>query len=132
MLHNKWLLGGLAVAAAAGGFVLYRRSQAGGGASTAGSAASNTSPAYSGGVGAFDSTGTDVAGWLGSYSGNLQNQLDQFAQQQSDFLSALSQMQTTTPGSHPATAPPPLTHRIPPRYRRPPAPAPPPRRRRAL
>lgn len=87
LLHNKWALAGLGVAGAAGAYVLIRRQASGGGGSSSGSQAS---PAYSGGVGSFDSTGTDVAGWLGNYSGNLQNQLDEYQRQLRDALGGLT------------------------------------------
>jgi len=90
MLRNRWMLAGLGVAAAAGLFVLVRRQRAGGAAPATGSQAS---PAYSSGsIGTFDSTGTDVASWLGSYSGNLQNQLDEYKATLTDTLAGAGAM----------------------------------------
>jgi len=104
LLHNKWALGGLGAAAAVGGVVWWRRRSSGGGSSAG--AGAQASPSYApGGVGVFDSTGTDVANWLGSQSGMLQTQLDQYHQQLTDALSGLSTVPTSPAPVTPATAP---------------------------
>jgi hypothetical protein len=92
LLHNKWALAGVGVAGAVGVFVWIRSRKAGGGSTSGGVA--TASPGYTpGGVGSFDTTGTDVAGWLGDYSGNLQGQLDQYQQQLTDTLDQLKNSQ---------------------------------------
>lgn len=78
--------GGVAVAGVAG-FALWRRHQAGGEAasSAADASSSGTPAAYV--PGSFpDTSGTDMAGYLGQFGSNLQTQLD-------DFLSALQDAQ---------------------------------------
>jgi len=80
LLHNKWALAGVGVAGAAGLFVFLRRRGAGGASSTPATGA-QASPGYSGGVGQFDSTGTDVANWLGHYSESLDAQFKEFLAQ---------------------------------------------------
>jgi len=111
LLHNRLVLFGVAGAAAVGGLVWWKRRGASGSAAGAssGSGMSQTPAGYAGGPGSFDSTGTDVASWLGSYSGNLQTQLDQYQGQLTDALANLQQVPTTggaatSPG--PATPPP--------------------------
>ena len=78
LLHNRWFLGALGAAGLAGAYVLYKKRgqtdlQAGAGA--------QQSPAYSGGVGGFDSTGTDVAHWLGDQQARWDEQMRQFLDQ---------------------------------------------------
>lgn len=79
--------------AAVGGYVWYQRRKAGGSSSTA-AGSSSTTAGYpsSGGV---DTTGTDVANWLGQYSGSLQNQLDAYAQSLNDAVTSLGQVPTS-------------------------------------
>ena len=103
LLHNKWALAGAGVAGVAGIVVYLRRKAAGG--STSSSTGAQSSPAYSGGVGGFDSTGTDVAAQLGQYQANTQNILDQYQQQLTGALAGLSQVPagTTGTGTGPAT-----------------------------
>jgi len=103
VLHNKWALGGAAVAGTAG-IVVYLRRRAAGGSSSSSSTGAQSSPAYSGGVGGFDSTGTDVAAQLGQYQANTQVILDQYQKQLTDALSGLSQMQPATTGTGPGPA----------------------------
>jgi len=95
LLHNRWVwIGG---AAAAGlGLAVYVRARGKAGAPAAATAGTTQgSPAYaSGSVGGFDSTGTDVAAWLGNYSGNLQHQLDAYQQQLTDSITALHAVPT--------------------------------------
>lgn len=97
---NKTLLWGVGIAAALGLGVWWARRKSGG------SSSSSTSPSlqYAGGYvppAAFDSTGTDVAAWLGNYSGSLQNQLTQYGQSLTDTEQALKDMlsgqQATSP-----------------------------------
>lgn len=76
LFKNKYALAGVAVAAGAGGYVLYRRSKAAGGGTTP-DAASTATGVTGVGSGTADTTGNDVATWLGSYSQNLQNTLNQ-------------------------------------------------------
>ena len=97
LLHNRWALGGVAVAAAAGLVVFLRKRAAGGSSST--STGAQSSPAYSGGVGGFDSTGTDVAAQLGQYQANTQVILDQYQKQLTDALSGLAQVPAGTTGT---------------------------------
>lgn len=101
LLHNKWALAGLGLAGVAGLYVLIKRRGA-----TAPSTASSSqaSPGYSasGAVGGFDSTGTDVAAWLGNYSGFLDNQ---FAEFKKDVLAGLAQVPTGTTGTGSLTNP---------------------------
>lgn len=86
LLHNRWVWAAGGVGALAGTVVLIRR-RSGGGGSAASSAGAPPTPGYSaGGVGGFNSTGTDVASWLGSQQGVLQTQLDQYAKQLTDTL----------------------------------------------
>jgi len=109
LLHNRWVWIGGAAAGGLGLAVYLRRKNAAGGASQG--AGAQASPAYSAGsVGGFDSTGTDVAAWLGNYSGNLQTQLNQYQQQLTDSLAALQNAPTTpagtgTPTAGPSTGP---------------------------
>lgn len=91
LLTNRWALAGVGVAAAAGLYVLYKRR--GGGGSGGGMA--QEAPGYAGGgVGSFDSTGTDVAAWLGQYSASLQAQLDEYKREVTDALEAMKKVPT--------------------------------------
>lgn len=85
MLKDKKFQVGAAVAAAAGGYVLYKKRGAAGSSGTSVS----TPQASPTGAGSLDTTGTDIAGWLGNYSNNLQNQLVGFQQQQTGTLEAI-------------------------------------------
>lgn len=97
LLHNRWALAGLATAGLVGGIVWYRRrATGGGGAASSSSGGTQTSPGYAGGPGTFDSTGTDVAAWLGNYSQNLDAQ---FAEFKRDILTQLGQVGSNTSGS---------------------------------
>jgi hypothetical protein len=93
LFKNKWMVGGVAVAAAAGGFVLYKKSKSGASSTTGAgtvdpNAAGATTTPY--GTGYMNTSGTDFATWVGQYSGSLQNQLDAFSKQQTDFLNGLA------------------------------------------
>jgi hypothetical protein len=129
LLHNRRVQLGALGAGGAAGLVVYlrRRRAAGAGAATAttettGAGAGATGP-YTGG-GFPDTTGTDVASWLGQYTGNLDQELAQFTQQQQDIQTTLNNLASneghtpggvTTPPGHPPvpnpvghpTAPPP-------------------------
>lgn len=95
LLHNKWAVGGVAAAGVVGLVVYMKRKSAGGGGGDSGGVAT-ASPGYTpGGVGSFDTTGTDIAGWLSSYSGNLQGQLDSYQQQLTDTLAGLQKVPTS-------------------------------------
>jgi hypothetical protein len=95
-LHDPKVLAGGAAAAAVGAYVLYQRKKTTGSTLSGGSPAA-TAPASSyGGVGTFSSTGTDLASFLGNYSGALQTQLDQYSKQLTDSLSALQQSPAPT------------------------------------
>lgn len=87
LLRNRWVWVGAAGAAGLGAITLLRRRSAGGGSAGAGA---SESPAYSGGVGGFDSTGTDVAHWLGDYSANLDSQFNEFRTSVEDRLGGLA------------------------------------------
>jgi len=88
---NKRVQLGVGAAAVVGvaGFALYRRHQAGGDVGSQADASSSGTPA-SYVPGSFpDTSGTDMAGYLGQFGSNLQTQLD-------DFLSALQDQQAGT------------------------------------
>jgi len=94
--HNKWALGGLA---AAGGLGLYMLVKKRGTGSAASSAADSTGTGTGTGVvgsGTFDSTGTDLASWLGQYQSSLQSTLQQGLQPVTDALAGLQGSGTTT------------------------------------
>lgn len=85
MLKDKRLLLGMGGAAALGAFVLYRRKAATGTTSTTGAASGGTTYA---GTGQLDTTGTDVASWLGNYSASLAGQNAEQRQLIADQLKA--------------------------------------------
>lgn len=87
MLKDRKFQIGALVAAGAGGYVLLKKRGAGGGGS---STAVSTPQSAPGGAGTLDTSGTDIAGWLGSYSNNLQNQLIGFQNQQTSTLNAIA------------------------------------------
>lgn len=88
LLHNKWAVGGLVAAAGLGGFVLYKRKSTTG-SSLSGTTAAGTSGGQVLGPGTVNTTGDDVAAWLGNYSGNLQNITNAWGQQLTDALAHL-------------------------------------------
>jgi LysM repeat protein len=98
LLHNRWFLGAAGLSGVAGLYVLYKRKSAGGSTSqSGGGAGAQASPSYaSGSVGSFDSTGTDVANWVGQYSGNLDNQFKEFQKNVADQLAAIPTGSTGT------------------------------------
>lgn len=93
LLHNKYALAGLAAAAGLGGYVLYSRRK--GGSSSTGTSDTTTTAAGTNGTPTLDTTGTDIASWLGQYSGSLQNQLDEYQRNLTDALAGLKNMPTT-------------------------------------
>lgn len=94
LLHNRWALGGVGVAAVAGLVVFLRRRKAAGAAG--GSTTVAQSPGYvSTGIGGFDSTGTDVAAWLGNQQGFLDNQFKEFTTGVDSRLAAIQAEHTT-------------------------------------
>lgn len=88
LLHNKAALVGIGVAGVAGLYVLIKRKQ------TTGSTSSDATTSGSAGTttGFPDTTGTDLASWLGQYSSSLQSQLDAYQQSLNDVLSGLQTM----------------------------------------
>lgn len=92
LLHNKPALIGIGVAGAAGLYVLARRKQTTG--STASQPTGTGAAGATVGTGFPDTTGTDIASWLGNYSGNLQNQLDQFGKTLTDSLGGVAKIPT--------------------------------------
>jgi hypothetical protein len=84
LAHNKPAMIGLAGAGGLGLFVWYRHRAASGGNSGTGQAAGagQVSQGYSGGLGGtLDSTGTDLASYLGDFSAGLSNQLNDWLNQ---------------------------------------------------
>lgn len=114
LLHNKWALAGVAAAAGLGLYVLIKHRNAGAGSAAGGSSTVAAAPGYTAtGVGGFDSTGTDVAAYIGQEQGFLQNQFTEFNQNLQDQLAKIpTQGSTGSTGSGPAAAPPPT-----PKYR---------------
>jgi hypothetical protein len=108
LLHNKPALIGVGVAGAAGLYVLLRRKSTTG---TTASDASTTTGGATTGTGFPDTTGTDVAGWLGTQSGQL-------AAQQEQFLQQLQQLQQSSGGGTAAIPPTQPTGTMPPAYPR--------------
>jgi hypothetical protein len=109
-LKDKRLLYGVGLAAAAGGAALWTKSK-GGGSSSGASGQAATQPTYVG-AGSVDTTGTDVASWLGNYSASLQSQYDQQHAEWEDWgkglLDAIGQMSgspQTIPSSDPTPQP---------------------------
>lgn len=92
LLRNKPALYGLGAAAALGGFVLYRRMQSG---ETDTGAADESGDGSIGAPGYLNTTGTDVASWLGNYSASLQNQLTEYQRSLQDALDALGNVPTS-------------------------------------
>jgi hypothetical protein len=83
----KWSAAAVGVVAL---FVFLRRPATGGlsGSSAVQSPAAG-GQAYSG-TGRLDTTGSDVASWLGQYSGGLQNQLNEYGRTLTDATSSLA------------------------------------------
>jgi hypothetical protein len=84
LLHDKRFQYAGAAAAAVGGYVLWQRHKTGAtGSSTSpyAAAAPTGNPSAAGGIGTFNSTGSDVANWLGNQEGVLQDQQTAFLNQ---------------------------------------------------
>lgn len=105
LLHNKWALAGVAGAAGLGGLVLYRKRKTGG---SSGTSDTTTGQAAGNGVATLDTSGTDIASWLGQYGGSLQAQLDAYQAQLTSALQQLENMPTNggTPTGGGYAAPP--------------------------
>lgn len=95
LLRNRTMLYGVAAAALLGAVVLVRRKQ------TTGSSSSSPAPDSRGGgigmPGMVDTTGTDVATWLGNYSQGLQTQLDDYQRGLTDAIEGLRQIPPPAP-----------------------------------
>lgn len=121
LLHNKKAMAGVGVAGAAGlGVWYYRKSHGGGGSSTTDTAATtdggSTVPAGSA-AGQFpDTSGTDVANWLGNQEGSFQDEFTQFltdsATQQQQFLSQFGTVLQPAPTPSPVSTPTPVPHPV--------------------
>lgn len=90
LAHNRLVWVGAAGAGALGIAAFIRNRRGGGGSSGAAAGAAAGSPAYSSGaVGSFDTTSTDVAGWLSSYQTSLDETLSQALRSIDDRLAQL-------------------------------------------
>lgn len=99
LLRNKKVLAGAGIGAAAlvGGIVWYRRQSAGGSAA-AGSSATPSAATVTGsttGTGYPDTTGTDIAEWLGTQEQNLSTQQQQFLDQLTTTLQGAGTIPTS-------------------------------------
>lgn len=108
LAHNRWTWVTVAGGAAAGGVALWWRKRKGGTSSAAaGSPTASDTAGSSGGVGYFDSTGTDVAQQLGQYGQAVDQQLtqasQQWQQQYDAFTSAVQAKLDQFPTEAPAT-----------------------------
>lgn len=90
LLRNPWVWGGAGVAGVAG-LALYMRGRKGSGSGPSDTPASDSPATTPGGIGVYDSTGVDVAHWLGAYSANLDSQ---FAEFKRDLLEQVGQLPT--------------------------------------
>lgn len=79
LLHNKPAMIGLAAAGGVGLFVFLRRHKSDG--TDAGSSAGSTGASIAGGVPTYDTTATDLAGFLSSWNEGLSNQLTDWLKQ---------------------------------------------------
>jgi LysM repeat protein len=104
LLHDKRFLYAGGVVAAVGAYALYQRKKTTG--SSAASTPATTCTIYTGA--GLDTTGTDVASWLGSQSGQFQDILTQFQKQLTDTLTALQKGGTTAPTPSPTPKPKPV------------------------
>lgn len=95
LARNRWAWAGVGVAVLAGGVVWWRGRRGGELSDSTGSARgpATAAPTYSGGPGAIDTTGSDIAGWLGQYQAAQQAQLDNYAAQLSAIQDALVAIQ---------------------------------------
>lgn len=104
MLKDKKLWLGVGVAAAIGLAVFLKKGGSTGGASPGPGGATGTSNPSTAGwyQGGADTTGTDIASFLSSYSSALQGQQTEFQQQIKDTITALLEQQgggSTTPNT---------------------------------
>jgi hypothetical protein len=83
---KKWFRLGVPVAGGLGLVALYMRKKSTGSTSTAPA----TQQKAAGGVGMFDSTGTDVAHWVGEHDAKMQEQLTTYQTQLTDSVSAFN------------------------------------------
>lgn len=105
LLRDKRVLYVAGIGGAVGLYALWQRKKSGG-TGPASAAGANTASGYTGVGGTFDSTGTDVAAYLGQFSGQVQNQLDAWT---NTLTGALSGMTPPTPtGAPPANPSPPI------------------------
>lgn len=106
LARNRWTWVAVAGGVAAGGVVLWRKRKAGTGSGGSSSPAASDAAGSSGGVGYFDSTGTDVAQQLGQYGQAVDQQLtqasQQWQQQYDAFTSAVQAKLDTLPTEAPA------------------------------
>lgn len=82
---QKWFRYGVPVAGGLGLYALYQRKKSTGSTSTGA-----VQQKAAGGVGMFDSTGTDVAHWVGEYAGQTQDQLTKYQTQLTDSVTAFN------------------------------------------
>jgi len=105
-VRDKRFQVGAVAAVALGGYAFWQKRKAGG------TTASDTSTVTSGSTtgvnpGYLNTTGTDVASWMGDYSAGLQQQLTDYGKQLTDAVTALQNLQPspdtpTTPTTLPA------------------------------
>lgn len=112
LLRNKWMWAGAAGAAGLGLVALLRRK------STTGSTLASDTPANAGGVGSVASaypntSGTDIASWLGSQEGTLAAQNAEFLRQLKSTLDQLGKVPTSGAPGSPAAPVNPSTPRLP-------------------
>lgn len=101
LAHNRKAVAGAIGAAALGAFVYLRNRKAGTSATDSGTASAAGTGSVAGMGGGVDTTGTDIASWLGQYGGSLQNQLDAYQQQLTSALAGIPVPSTpTTAGSN--------------------------------
>ncbi len=89
---KRVVYGAVGVGAGAGLYVLYKKRQAGASGSSTTSTGTVASPA------SVDTSGQDIAQWLGQYGQNLQSELDAY---QSQLTSTLTQLQGLQPVNPP-------------------------------
>lgn len=111
LTKNKTVLyGGVAVIAGAGLFVIMKAR--GSSASSVGAATSSGDTATPGATvaGGFpDTSGTDIASWLGNYETGLNNQIGDLQSQLGDIQTALGNLQPTSGTGTGGTTPPIVT-----------------------
>jgi hypothetical protein len=91
LAHDRRLqIGAVVAGAGVAGVVLLRKRLSGGGAAPA-SSTDTAAPPYAPG-GFPDTSGTDLASWLGNYTSNIDQELQTFAAGQQDILTALGNL----------------------------------------